>query len=123
MACPTGHYVFSSATIPAAIWRALASSVMPWKRAPTAGVSPDFEKMMKGLQNNISDQFRKMAGSNFKYDGAGGDSVDVGALMARNANTAPLESNIKDTTIKEQSAQGVRDKLSKLRSLRGGDKK
>lgn len=88
--------------------------------APAASASgPDFEKMMKGLQNTLTDQFRKMGGKNFSYEG-GESSVDLGTLMARNADSAPLETNIKDVGVKQQSAAGVRDKLSKLRNLRGG---
>src|SRR5581483_7320496 len=90
------------------MFKGIMGAITENAKAPVAaaGTSPDLEKQLKGLQSGILQQLQKMGGANFKYDGAGGDSVDVGALMARNANTAPLESNIKDTTIKEQSAQG-----------------
>jgi chromosome segregation ATPase len=104
--------------------KAIMTLIGDTQKAPVvaaAAASPDLEKQLKGLQAGIMQQLQKMGGAKM-YEGEA-SAADLGALMARNAETTPLETNIKDVNVKQQAAQGVRDKLSKLRSLRGGDKK
>jgi hypothetical protein len=50
-------------------------------------------------------------------------TIDLGAILARQADTADLTTNIKEVGVKEQKATGVKDKLSKLKNLRGGGSK
>lgn len=89
---------------------------------PPAGQSGeiDMSKQFKALQLSISDQIRKSIGSG---GGKGGFDVDLtpeaaAALFAQQADVK-LETNVKDVVMKEQKAEGVQDKLNKLKRLKG----
>jgi hypothetical protein len=87
--------------------------------APVAAASGgDFEKSFKSLQQNLTDQLRKFAGSGMKGFEEG-STMDIGALLAQGADVK-VETNIKDVGVQTQSAKSVKDKLSKLRSMKGG---
>ncbi len=87
--------------------------------APAAAASGgDFEKSFKSLQQNLTDQLRKFAGSGMKGFEEG-STMDIGALLAQGADVK-IETNVKDVSVQTQSAKSVKDKLSKLRSMKGG---
>lgn len=119
--------IAASTTQTSEMFGALMGAIKDVQRQPVAaaaaGPSVDLDKQLKALSQNLTDQIRKYAGSGFKGGASDSGEIDVGALMARNAETTKLETNIKDVGVKEQSAAGVKDKLSKLRSMRGGGNK
>jgi chromosome segregation ATPase len=83
----------------------------------------DLQKHFKSLQQGLQDQLRKMAGTGAK----GGYSefeltAEAAAAIFAEQDQIKVETNIKDIAVKEQSAAGVKDKLSKLKNLRGGNK-
>lgn len=84
------------------------------------GGGGDIDKQLKAMQQNLVDTMRKFAGSGMK--GFEESQVDIGTLLAAQADIQ-VETNIKDVNVKQQSAQGVKDKLSKLRNMRGGGPK
>jgi chromosome segregation ATPase len=104
-----------------AVMGAIKESQQP-AAAAAAGSGGDFEKSFKTLQQNLTDQLRKFAGSGMKGGFDEGSTTDLGALLAGQADVQ-IETNIKDVGVKEQSAKGVKDKLSKLRNMRGGGPK
>lgn len=88
-----------------------------------AGMSPDMEKQFKSFAQGLTDQMRKIAGSAARGSGSswGDESGEVSlANINLMGDEAKLETNIKDVAVKEQSAKGVKDKLSKLKNMRGG---
>ncbi len=102
----------------------LASSLVTAQTAAAApGASPDLSMQFKSLQLTLADQLKKgLAGM-----GRAGDSgfdltpEQAAALFASQADVK-LETNINTVALKEQTAAGVKDKLSKLKNLRGGGK-
>jgi DNA repair exonuclease SbcCD ATPase subunit len=97
----------------------LAGTLVQAKGAPQDPI--ELQKHFAKMQQGLSDQLRKMAGS-----GKGGGAEYFGELTAEAAaaifaqqDEVKVETNIKDIAVREQSAAGVKDKLSKLKNLRG----
>ncbi len=89
--------------------------------AKVTGGGGDFEKSFKSMQQNLVDTMRKFAGSGMKgFDE--GTELDLGMLLAGQANIE-VETNINDVKVDTRKAEGVKDKLSKLRNMRGGGPK
>jgi myosin heavy subunit len=99
-----------------------AVKTAPAPAAAAAAPGGDFEKSLKAMQQNLVDTMRKFAGSGMKGGFEENSASDIGAILAGQADIQ-LETNIKDVGVKEQSAKGVKDKLSKLRNMRGGGPK
>jgi hypothetical protein len=89
--------------------------------AKGAGPGGDFEKSFKSMQQNLVDTMRKFAGSGMKgFDEA--SEIDLGSLLANQANIE-VQTNINEVKVDTRKAEGVKDKLSKLRNMRGGGPK
>lgn len=102
----------------AAILGAVKEAPAPVAAAAAAPGGEAFEKSFKAMQQNVMDTLRKFAGSGMKgFDE--GSTLDIGALLAQGADVK-VETNIKDVGVQTQSAKSVKDKLSKLRSMKGG---
>lgn len=102
----------------------LANALATAPRA-AGGEGPDMSKQFKQLQAAMADQLRKGLGTLAK----GGNANDfdlspeaAAALFAAGKDEVITETNINTVAMKEQSAAGVKDKLSKLKNLRGGNK-
>jgi len=82
-------------------------------------------KQLKAMQSSLADQLRRSIGTLGK---GGRDNFDLSpeaaaALFASGKDDVVLETNINTIAVKEQSAAGVKDKLSKLKNMRGGGPK
>ncbi|MBI3723614.1 hypothetical protein HY251_06630 [bacterium] len=101
---------------------AVMNAIGQMKAQPVAaGVGGDWDKRMKAFELNLGDQLRKFAGAAQRGGWDEGSTVDLAALMARQtADDVKLETNIKDVGVKQQTAAGVKDKLSRLKNMRGG---
>lgn len=101
----------------------LANTLVAAKNAPADPA--DMSKHFKSLQQSLQDQLRKVAGS-ATSKGMGADYFELtaehAAAIFAEQDQVKVETNIKDIAVKEQSAAGVKDKLSKLKNLRGGNK-
>lgn len=101
----------------------LAGTLVAAKNAPQDPA--DLSKHFKSLQQSIQDQLRKVAASG-TGKGLGADYFELtaehAAAIFAEQDQVKVETNIKDIAVKEQSAAGVKDKLSKLKNLRGGNK-
>ncbi len=106
------------------MFQSLASTLVQAKNAPQDPA--DLQKHFKSLQQGLQDSLRKMAGSSAGKGGLGADYLDLtaehAAAIFAEQDQVKVETNIKDIAVKEQSAAGVKDKLSKLKNLRGGNK-
>lgn len=93
-------------------------------QAKTAPQDPaDLQKHFKSLQQGLQDSLRKMAGTGAKGGYADFElTAEAAAAIFAEQDQVKVETNIKDIAVKEQSAAGVKDKLSKLKNLRGGNK-
>lgn len=105
------------------MFQSLASTLVQAKNAPQDPA--DLQKHFKSLQQGLQDSLRKMAGS-ATSKGMGADYLDLtaehAAAIFAEQDQVKVETNIRDIAVKEQSAAGVKDKLSKLKNLRGGNK-
>lgn len=98
----------------------IANSLVEARKAEPVGGGGgggDFTKQFEALQRNITQAVRKATG-------AGAEDFDLtadqaAAIFAAQDNVR-LETNISDVEVKQQKAQGVNNKLAKLRNLRGG---
>ena len=101
----------------------LANTLVAAKNAPSDPA--DMSKHFKSLQQSLQDQLRKVAGS-ATSKGMGADYFELtaehAAAIFAEQDAIKVETNIKDIAVREQSAAGVKDKLSKLKNLRGGNK-
>lgn len=95
-------------------------------RAPVAAAdNGEVAKQLKAMQSSLADQLRRSIGTLGK---GGGKDFDLSpeaaaALFASGKDDVQLETNINTIAVKEQSAAGVKDKLSKLKNMRGGGPK
>lgn len=95
-------------------------------RAPAVADNGDaVAKQLKAMQSSLADQLRRSIGTLGK---GGRDSFDLSpeaaaALFASGKDDVVLETNMNTIAVKEQSAAGVKDKLSKLKNMRGGGPK
>lgn len=106
------------------MFQSLASTLVQAKNAPQDPA--DLQKHFKSLQQGLQDSLRKMAGTGAGKGGLGGDYLELtaehAAAIFAEQDQVKVETNIKDIEVKSQSAAGVKDKLSKLKNLRGGNK-
>ncbi|MCW8139335.1 MAG: hypothetical protein KIT58_10580 [Planctomycetota bacterium] len=106
------------------MFQTLASTLVQAKNAPQDPA--DLQKHFKSLQQGLQDSLRKMAGSAAGKGGVGTDYLELtaehAAAIFAEQDQVKVETNIKDIAVKEQAAAGVKDKLSKLKNLRGGNK-
>ncbi|MCO5172137.1 MAG: hypothetical protein M9894_38050 [Planctomycetes bacterium] len=106
------------------MFQTLASTLVQAKNAPQDPA--DLQKHFKSLQQGLQDSLRKMAGSGAGKGGLGADYLELtaehAAAIFAEQDQVKVETNIKDIAVKEQAAAGVKDKLSKLKNLRGGNK-
>jgi hypothetical protein len=85
--------------------------------AAAAGNNDAVEKSLKAFQMNVMDTIRKLGSGMKGFEE--NSTMDIGALLAQGADVK-VETNIKDVGVQTQSAKSVKDKLSKLRSMKGG---
>lgn len=102
----------------------LAGTLANARPAPQAD-NGEVAKQLKAMQSSLADQLRRSIGTLGK---GGGKDFDLSpeaaaALFASGKDDVVLETNISTIAVKEQSAAGVKDKLSKLKNLRGGGPK
>lgn len=106
------------------MFQSLASTLVQANKAPQDPA--DLQKHFKSLQQGLQDSLRKMAGSAAGKAGLGADYLELtaehAAAIFAEQDQVKVETNIKDIAVKEQAAAGVKDKLSKLKNLRGGNK-
>lgn len=86
-------------------------------RGGGGGGGADFSEQFKKLQNDITSAVRKATGKG--KDEMHDLTPEQAAALFANMDETKLESNIKDVDVKTVSAAGVKDKLAKLRNMRG----
>lgn len=103
----------------------LAGTLASARQPVAAADNGEVAKQLKAMQSSLADQLRRSIGTLGK---GGGKDFDLSpeaaaALFASGKDDVQLETNIGTIAVKEQSAAGVKDKLSKLKNLRGGGPK
>jgi chromosome segregation ATPase len=104
----------------------LAGTLASARQAPVAAAdNGEVAKQLKAMQSSLADQLRRSIGTLGK---GGGKDFDLSpeaaaALFASGKDDVVLETNISTIAVKEQQAAGVKDKLSKLKNMRGGGPK
>lgn len=90
--------------------------------AAASGESADLTKQFKSLQQALGDQLRKsLAGKKGQagYVDEADLTPEAAAAIFAQQDAIQVETNIKDIAVKSTTAAGVKDKLSKLKNLRG----
>jgi chromosome segregation ATPase len=90
--------------------------------AAAPGESADLKKQFLSLQQALGDQLRKsLAGKKGQagYVDESDLSPEAAAAIFAQQDAVQVETNIKDIAVKSTTAAGVKDKLSKLKNLRG----
>jgi hypothetical protein len=84
-----------------------------------SGLQAELSKMFDGMNERLS---RRMVNDKGEVmDASEAAAAALTGIMLDDAAGKKMETNIEDVGMKEQKTQGgVKDKLAKLRSLRGG---